>query len=202
MTHSPAVPAPKPDAQTARRLSSLLERIQALLERSPHVSVALDGPAAAGKSLTAAWLAARFDCRLVHMDDFFLPPELRTPDRLAEPGGNIHYERFLEQVLPALRSGDALDYPAFDCAHMAYGARRQLPPRTLTVVEGVYSQHPRFGTPYGLTVFLTVDPEEQRRRILARDGPDMLDRYLRQWIPLEERYFTHCHTREHADLVL
>ena len=40
------------------------------------------------------------------MDDFFLPPALRTPERRSEPGGNVHYERFLTEVLPNLRSED------------------------------------------------------------------------------------------------
>ena len=32
------------------------------------------------------------------MDDFFLPMELRTAERLEEPGGNVHYERFSAEV--------------------------------------------------------------------------------------------------------
>ena len=38
---------------------------------------------------------------VVHADDFFLPPEMRTEDRIgakAAPGGNVHYERMIAEV--------------------------------------------------------------------------------------------------------
>ena len=57
-------------------------------------TLAIDGRAAAGKSTAAALLAAALGAGVVHMDDFFLPAALRTPQRLSEPGGNVHYERF------------------------------------------------------------------------------------------------------------
>ena len=52
--------------------------------------IALDGRAAAGKSTLAAALAETLQAAVSHMDDFFLPLALRTPQRLAQPGGNIH----------------------------------------------------------------------------------------------------------------
>ena len=70
--------------------------------------IALDGRAAAGKSTLAAALAETLQAAVIHMDDFFLPPALRTPQRLDRPGGNIHYERFAEEVLPRLRGGQAM----------------------------------------------------------------------------------------------
>ena len=50
------------------------------------------------------------------MDDFFLRPEQRTPERFSEPGGNVDRERFLSEVLLPLRQGEAVDYRRFDCA--------------------------------------------------------------------------------------
>ena len=67
--------------------------------------IAIDGRAASGKTTLAAALAAETGGTVVHMDDFFLPAELRTPQRLAAPGGNVHAERFAEEVLPFLRQG-------------------------------------------------------------------------------------------------
>ena len=58
----------------------------------------------------------------------------------------------------------------------------------MTLVEGVYACHPALWDCYALRVFLDVDPAEQRRRILARDGPARLEVFLRRWIPLEEAY--------------
>ena len=51
-----------------------------------------------------------------------------------------------------------------------------------------------------LKVFLTISPEVQRQRVLNR--PAFLhDRFFREWIPMEERYFTGFRIPEKCDLV-
>ena len=72
---------------------------------SPFI-IAIDGRAASGKSTLAQQLGELLDADVIHMDDFFLPPSLRTKERLSEPGGNVHYERFAEEV-PLLYTGKA-----------------------------------------------------------------------------------------------
>ncbi|HIS00493.1 MAG TPA: hypothetical protein IAA74_02680, partial [Candidatus Excrementavichristensenella intestinipullorum] len=64
--------------------------------------------------------------------------------------------------------------------------------------------HPRLAAAYDLAVFVQVDPEEQRRRILARGGSQGLLRFQEIWIPQEWRYFRACGTAQrcHARLTL
>ena len=69
-------------------------RIDALILQKPHVLIAIDGPAASGKTTLAARLEKRYGADVLHMDDYFLQPHQRTPDRYAEPGGNVDRERF------------------------------------------------------------------------------------------------------------
>ena len=45
---------------------------------------------------------------IFHADDFFLLPELRTEERLNEPGGNIHYERMKAEVKRAEKDREEL----------------------------------------------------------------------------------------------
>lgn len=92
--------------------------------------IAIDGRAASGKTTLAAALAAETGGAVVHMDDFFLPAELRTPQRLAAPGGNVHAERFAEEVLPFLRQGRPFCYRRFDCRVMDYGRHPGGDPRS------------------------------------------------------------------------
>ena len=67
--------------------------------------LAIDGRCASGKTTIATELAHTLNADLIHMDDFFLRPEQRTPERLAIPGENIDHERFLTEVLEPLRAG-------------------------------------------------------------------------------------------------
>lgn len=71
--------------------------------------VAIDGCCASGKTTLASRLAADLQADLIHMDDFFLPPALRTPMRYEEPGGNVHYERFHAQIARPLLDARSSD---------------------------------------------------------------------------------------------
>ena len=100
-------------------MNQLLYQIDLLLARQDRVIVALDGFCTAGKTTLAARLSETYDCHVIHMDDFFLRPEQRTPQRLAEPGGNVDYERFSEEILIPLKEGRPVTYRPYDCSAQA-----------------------------------------------------------------------------------
>lgn len=166
--------------------------------------IGIDGRCAAGKTTLAATLATRLGERaqVIHMDDFFLRPEQRTEARLAEPGGNVDRERVLAEALEPLSNGQSCAYRPWDCRALAFGEPIALDPTTpLTIVEGSYALHPDLRGHYDLTLFVDIDPDEQRRRLEARN-PRMLQRFIDEWIPLEERYFDAFDVRAAADIVL
>ena len=80
-------------------METIKERIDELLAKKNMVIVAIDGKCTSGKTTLASKLAEIYDCNVFHMDDFFLRPEQRIPERLAEVGGNVDYERFQEEVI-------------------------------------------------------------------------------------------------------
>lgn len=164
--------------------------------------VAVDGRCASGKSTLAELLAMVTGAGVVHMDDFFLPSELRTEARLKEPGGNVHYERFRTEVLPALNCSEDFSYRRFDCSRMELGEERKVTGKGILVVEGAYSCHPKLGNYMTLRVFSDVESKEQLRRIGVRDGEEALEAFKQRWIPMEENYFTAFGIREQADIVL
>ena len=164
------------------------KQIDGLLAEKDMVIMAIDGKCTSGKTTLASKLAQIYDCNVFHMDDFFLRPEQRTPERFAEVGGNVDYERFQEEVLLPLKSGKAFSYRPFDCSTFALAAPVSVTPKKLNIIEGTYSHHPYFGDPYDLKVLLTVDEETQQQRILER--PTFLHkRFFEEWIPMENRYF-------------
>lgn len=171
-----------------------------LLQERSRVIVAIDGRCASGKSTLAAQLQEIYGCSVVHMDDFFLRPEQRTPQRYATPGENIDHERFLQEVLLPLERGELPSYRPFRCHTQTLGDPVQLPDRPVIVVEGSYSCHPRLRDRYDLRVFLSVPPVLQMERITARDGANYAQVFRDKWIPLEERYFSHCAVKDCCQL--
>lgn len=165
----------------------------------------IDGFCGAGKTTLAAQLSGLFSgAPVIHMDDFFLPDHLRTSERLAAPGGNVHHERFAEEVITGLEAGGGFAYRRFDCATGRL-VDRFCPDAPLIIVEGSYSLHPALQPAWqrlgAITVFLEVEEGEQLRRI-ARRAPEKLDAFVKRWIPLEKNYFQAYDIREWAQLRL
>ena len=182
-------------------IEKIQKRIDELLAQKDHVIVAIDGPCTSGKTTLAGKLMKKYDCNLFHMDDFFLRGEQRTPERFAEAGGNVDYERFQEEVLIPLTSGKPFSYRPFDCSTFTLSGAVSVTPKKLTIIEGTYCNHPAFRNPYDLNIFLTITPELQRQRVLER--PEFLhQRFFEEWIPMENRYFFEFQIAEQCDMVI
>ena len=168
-----------------------VREIRRLLDtgKSP-VLVAVDGRCGSGKTTLAGYLAGQFDLNLFHMDDFYLRKEQRTEERLKEPGGNVDYERFKEQVIGPILRGENVNYRGIIHGEFTVSPEGTImPPKRLNLIEGSYSHHPYFGDVYDLRLFVTAPVEERLSRILARNGPEKLVRFQNEWIPKEEKYF-------------
>ncbi len=181
-----------------------LARIRAAIEKLPKTTtpilIAIDGRCAAGKTTLAAKLQEALDCNVFHMDDFFLPPALRTPERLAQPGGNVEYERVYDEVLLPVMHSKAFSYRPYSCRLKRQTTPVSVLPKPINIVEGAYSCHPHLWDCYDLRIFLDISPSEQLRRIGARNGKEQLAIFQEQWIPLEERYFSAFQIRERCNL--
>jgi len=180
----------------------VFERIERLLAQNGSIVIAIDGRSGSGKSSLGRLLQAIYGCPVIAMDHFFLRPEQRSAARLGEPGGNIDYERFESEVCSRLKSGRPFYYRIYDCQRNRMAPGPKIDPQRLTVVEGCYSHHPALAEHYDLRVFLTVDPDVQRERLLKRSGPKMLGRFQNEWIPLEELYFSQLNIAQQSDVVV
>ena len=182
------------------RIFPVLEKINEIRKR-PAV-IALDGRAASGKTTLSVLLSAVLDADVIHMDDFFVPLDLRTAERFLTPGENIHHERFSMEVLPFITDEGPFSYRIFDCSKMDYNGMREIGTKPFRIVEGSYSCHPVFGEYADVTVFSDVAYEEQLRRIRNRNGERLLSMFVDRWIPLEEEYFKAFEIQKKADITV
>lgn len=175
---------------------------RALRETDGPVVAAVDGRCAAGKTTFAARLTQLFDCNVFHMDDYFLPPEKRTPERLSAPGGNVDCERAAQELFAPLARGEAVTVRPFDCSTGQFRTPVTTLFRRLSIVEGSYSLHPALAGYSRLHLFLTCDPDVQLARLARRETPEQLERFRETWIPLEEAYFTGLHIPDQCDVTV
>lgn len=191
------------------RIFPFICRIDALIKNTVGTTVVvIDGRAASGKTTAAKdiseFFTKAFGIRVgtVHMDDFFLLPEMRTEERLGETGGNLHRERFIDEVLPNLRGGN-VTYRVFDCGKADFSDQpHEIRNAKLIICEGAYSLHPAFGKYYDTAAFSDIDPEQQKKRLLNRNGEQMLSRFLSRWIPMEEKYFSGFGIAKRCDIII
>ena len=182
-------------------ISCLKNRIDDLMKTDKQIVVAIDGNCTAGKTTLAAVLKNEYDCNVFHMDDFFLRPEQRTVERYAQPGGNVDYERFQEEVLIPLKKGSAFSYRHFSCKTFSLSDAVEVTPKALNIVEGTYCLHPYFGDVYDLKLFLSIDSELQRERVYQRPR-HVQGRFFTDWIPMEKLYFDFYQIPGQADIYL
>jgi uridine kinase len=178
----------------------LFTRIDELMETQQNIVLAIDGSSAAGKSSLAEMLKSVYSCNLFTMDDFFLQPFQRTAQRLEEPGENIDYERFESEIIRGLKTGGPFQYEIFDCDTEELSSPIEVSPKTLSVVEGVYSLHPNYSDSYDIKVFLKIDEAEQLRRLKER-SPGLYQRFIDEWIPMENKYFEFFRVADKCDLI-
>lgn len=164
--------------------------------------VGIDGNSAAGKTTLSQCLLKLYPCEVIHMDDFFLPQDLRTEERLKEPGGNVHYERFAEEVKQGIQNEKEFSYRIFSCHKMDYAGIRKISASDMLVIEGAYSMRPEFMELYDYKIFMRIKEEMQLQRIRERNGAELCEIFKNKWIPMENRYFQAFEVEKNCDYVI
>lgn len=184
------------------RFSPIFDKVEEVIKKDKPCIVAIDGMCGSGKTYLAKLLAKTYESNVFHMDDFFLPIEMRTEERLAQAGGNVHYERFKEEVLDTILENRTVIYRPYLCGRWEFGEERKLRPKKLNIIEGSYSMHPYLSYAYDLKIFLEIDINVQLERISHREGIEKLQDFVNKWIPLENKYFEELQIRKQCDIIL
>ena len=151
--------------------------------------VGVDGFGAAGKTTLAADLARALPgAVVVHVDDF-ARPSVQGWER----------DRFVAQVLAPLVAGRAARYQRWDWDADTGAEWHEVPPGVPVVVEGVSSTDTRLDVPWDVQVWVEAGRDVRLARALERDGESMIEQWLHDWMPSEERYADAQRPRERAD---
>jgi len=177
-------------------------RVNTLLQTQERVLIAIDGNCCAGKTTMAACLGDLLHANVFHLDDYFLQPHMRTPERLSQPGGNVDAERFVAEVLLPDSRGETATVRKYDCHEDLLLPPVSVSPSRVVIVEGAYSLHTLLAPYYDLKVFCRIDPALQEARILSRNGADALEVFQTRWIPLENKYFEELDILSQCDIII
>ena len=172
-----------------------------IIENSNWKIIAIDGRCTAGKTTLAEIIAKNLKSKIVHMDDYYLPFYMRTDKIMDAIGGNIDFDRIINEIIIPFRNNkEAWCYP-YDCHSNSYKEKYVIKPYELLIIEGTYSCHPKLMIYYDYKIFLDINSSEQERRLIKRN-PDKLEIFKKVWIPREEKYFKKYPMPNSGDIVI
>ncbi len=156
------------------------------------VWIGVDGFGGAGKTTFAERIAAAVPrATVVHVDDFARP-------WIAE----WDYDRFRTDVVAPIVAGRTARYQRYDWPTETLAEWHDLEPGRVIVSEGVSSTRPETGVPWALTIWVEAPREVRLQRALDRDGPDLMARWLDDWLPSEQAWAQRARPLEWIDLVI
>ncbi|MBE7049333.1 MAG: uridine kinase [Ruminococcaceae bacterium] len=185
------------------KFDNLTKIIKKHILENKSIVLAIDGRCGGGKTFLSEYLQRIFGCNVIHVDDFFLPFELRNDERMSKIGGNIHIERFMNSVLKPLMSGRKISYRPYVCKKGDFSSDDVcFMPGKLTIIEGTYSCMDEFINCYDMKIFVDVSPCVQEIRLKKRCTPGEYGNFKKLWIPREELYFEKCDIRNKCDYII
>lgn len=165
-----------------------------------HRVLSIDGPCASGKTTIGKLLSSFLECPCIHMDDYFLQANQRTAQRLEEPGGNIDYERFHQEINDAWNQNQPIHMRSYDCSSQTLRREVIVEKSPILIIEGSYAHHPYLDDMQAFKIFMDIEPSIQKERLQKRSPEKFLD-FIEKWIPMEEKYFHAFSIKEKSDYV-
>ena len=187
-------------------LDNILGRMEEAQKNNRKLLLVIDGKCGSGKTTLSERLGERYGCNVFHIDDFYLPIVMQTPEIMKEPGGNINYDRFIAEIMVPLTADNAVVYRPFLCMEQEYDSVVSLKKTGVNVIEGTYACHPVLREIYAkltdwevITLFMDIDDRNQRDRVRGRVGELRFKLFEDKWIPREREYFSAYSVREYCD---
>ena len=120
---------------------------------------------------------------------------------MSEGGGNLDYERFMEEVVKPIKNENSFVYSKYNCQTKEMIKEYMNMESKVIVIEGAYSLRPEFQAIYDLKVLMLIDSGLQKKRINQRNEK-MYDKFINEWIPKENSYLKHFEIQTNCDFLI
>ncbi len=172
-------------------LDQVLKAIVPKKRKSATYFIGIDGYGASGKTTLAANVQEKIpDIHVVHMDDFDLVTNGKLlGDPLTKPiGADTDWRRVEQEVLLPLSKDQPTRYSRREWGSGKHIEWQSITPGGIVLVEGVFAIRNELFSYYDLTIWLDCSVEKRLFRGLQRDGQAARDKWLKDWMPMEDRY--------------
>ena len=165
------------------------------------IIIAIDGRSASGKTTFANLFKDDDGFYVIHTDDFYRPKNSQGELETSEFDGNFDIKRFKSEVVDNLKN-ETFCYGVFDCTEQKIIKVVSVSNPKCIIIEGAYSHDPNLFEYADLKVFFDINKEQQKERIVKRNGKESFDAFLNLWIQAEERYICHYSIEETSDYIV
>lgn len=160
--------------------------------------IAIDGYCGSGKTTLAEMLE---DYQVIHTDHFYLPFEKRDPDWKTIVGGNMDFEKLLNEVILPYSESKKVHTSFYNVHKGVVEAEFDIDPDKPLCIEGSYSLYSKLRDYYDLKIFLRCEDEKQKERLRIRQGED-ISGFENIWIPKERAYYLDQKVVENTDIII
>ncbi len=178
--------------------AAFAKTIIAVQPQGERLLIGIDGPGGSGKSTFARALGGVMGATVISMDEFYLPRHRRPTD--GDHGFQYDLERVRDEVLWPAQDGDPIRYQRYrwDDESLIEWVD-VVDDDSPIIIEGVYALAVPLMRFYDYTMLVDCDDAVRLERGIARDGEELREKWLEEWMPLERAYFADSRLAEVVD---
>jgi uridine kinase len=184
-----------------RFTSALSESIRARARPGERTLIGIDGRGGSGKSTLAKDLcdALAPHAAILGVDTFFKPLSEWQPE-FGRAVPHLRWEDF-HAILQRLRAGKIARYRAYDWRNDLLAGETEVS-APIVLVEGLYAIRQSARDSYDLAIWVEALLDTRMKRVVERDGSEFLERWNREYLPLEQEYIQSDEPWRRADIVI
>ena len=183
-----------------RHLIQLVKYFDKISKDKDNFTIAIDGPGGSGKSTFANTLGGYLpNCEVIQFDEFYIPE--------SDPmiiGSNFDWKRLINQVLLPFKNTSTCKYQIYDWNTNTLNEWKKIENSKYIIIEGVTASRLELREYIDFIIFINVPYEIGLARGIERDGIEIKEKWVNNWMPREKNYLESLihKPKDNADLVI